>query len=128
MTRTLKLPEIIGNEIDLIGKFATPLCMIVMGARLACAKFSDVFLRIGNYLTVVIKQVIYPAAVLGVLLLLPLDHDMRCAIYIICCCPVASMVLNFSELIGKGREEAAGVLLLGTALSCVTLPLMILLI
>ncbi len=123
-----KIPDLIGNEIDLIGKFATPLCMIVMGARLACAKPRDVFLRPGNYLTIFIKQIVYPAAVLGVLLLLPLERDMRLAVYVICCCPVASMVLNFSELIGKGREEAAGVLLLGTALSCATLPLMILLI
>ncbi len=122
------LPFGIDEKVELIGKFSTPLCMIVMGARLACAKFRDVFLRLGNYLTVALKQLIYPLLVLAVLLILPLDKEMKSAIYIIACCPIASMVLNFSELIGKGREEAAGVLLLGTALSCLTLPLMILLI
>ena len=122
------IPGAIGDHVELIGRFATPLCMIVMGARLACAKFSDVFLKRGNYLTVALKQLIYPLIVLLILKLLPLGADMKCAVYIIACCPVASMVLNFSELIGKGREEAAGVLLLGTALSCLTLPLMILLI
>ncbi|MBR6917063.1 MAG: AEC family transporter [Clostridia bacterium] len=124
----VEIPPAIADKIDLIGRFATPLCMIIMGARLACAKFGDVFLKIGNYLTVALKQIVYPALVLGVLLLLPLEYEMKCAIYIICCCPIASMVLNFSELIGVGREEAAGVLLLGTALSCVTIPLMILLV
>ncbi len=122
------IPGALGETVELIGKFATPLCMIVMGARLACSKFSDVFLKIGNYLTVVLKQIIYPLMVLLILKILPLEADMKSAIYIIACCPIASMVLNFSELIGKGREEAAGVLLLGTALSCLTLPLMILLI
>lgn len=122
------IPGALGEQVDLIGRFATPLCMVVMGARLACAKFSDVFLKLGNYLTVAVKQIIYPLTVLLILKLLPLGADMKCAVYIIACCPVASMVLNFSELIGKGREEAAGVLLLGTTLSCLTLPLMILLI
>ncbi len=123
-----KIPGAVGEEVDLIGRFSTPLCMIVMGARLACSKFSDVFLKIGNYLTVALKQIVYPLSVLLILKLLPLDGSMKCAVYVIACCPVASMVLNFSELIGKGREEAAGVLLLGTTLSCLTLPLMILLI
>lgn len=124
----IKLPGKIDDQVSVIGKFATPLCMIVMGARLACAKFRDVFLKIGNYVTVALKQIVYPAAVLLVLLALPLGSEMKCAIYVICCCPIASMVLNFSELIGEGRKEAAGVLLLGTMLSCLTMPLMLLLI
>ena len=124
----VKLPFGIDDKVELIGRFATPLCMVIMGARLACAKFRDVFLRPGNYLTVALKQIIYPLLVLAALLILPFDKDMKSAIYIIACCPIASMVLNFSELIGKGREEAAGVLLLGTALSCLSLPLMILII
>lgn len=121
------IPEMIGDKISLIGKFATPLCMIIMGARLATASLRDVFLRVGNYLTVAVKQIIYPAAVLLALLSLPISRDMRCAIYVMCCCPVASMVLNFAEVLGEGRKEAAGVMLLGTLLSCLTLPLMILL-
>ncbi len=117
-----------GEMIALIGRFSTPLCMIVMGARLACARFKDVFLRVGNYLTVILKQAIYPLLVLLLIYFLPLDRSIKYAVYIIACCPVASMVLNFSELMEKGREEAAGVLLLGTALSCLTLPLMLLII
>jgi len=122
------IPDLIGDKVTLIGKFATPLCMIIMGARLATAKFRDVFLRLGNYLTVALKQIVYPALVFAALLPFDLGHDMKCAIFVICCCPIASMVLNFSELIGEGREEAAGVMLLGTLLSCLTLPLMILII
>ena len=38
------------------------------------------------------------------------------------------MMLNFAELVGEGRRTAASVLLLGTALSCLTLPLMVLII
>ena len=41
--------------------------------------------------------------------------------------PVASVVLNFAEIAGEGQKKAASLVLLGTILSIVTLPLMMLL-
>ena len=121
-------PGTLGDMVSVAGHFATPLCMIVMGARLATSTFRAVFLHPTNYISVAIKQTVYPLAVLGIVSLLPVDPDMKRAVYIMACCPVASMVLNFSELIGEGRRSAASVVLLGTSLSCLTLPLMVLLI
>lgn len=121
------VPGTLGDMVSVVGHFATPLCMIVMGARLATSTFRAVFLHPTNYISVAIKQTVYPLAVLGIVSLLPVDPDMKRAVYIMACCPVASMVLNFSELIGEGRRSAASVVLLGTSLSCLTLPLMVLL-
>lgn len=47
--------------------------------------------------------------------------------FVLACCPVASVVLNFSELLGEGQEDAADMLLLGTLLSILTMPIMLLL-
>ena len=52
---------------------------------------------------------------------------MKAVLYIICCCPVASIVLNFSEILGEGQKEAASTVLLSTILSILTLPIMTLL-
>jgi predicted permease len=41
-------------------------------------------------------------------------------------CPVASVVLNFSEMLGQGQKTAANLVLLGTGLSAITIPLMVL--
>ena len=123
-----KLPVLIADKVSILGHTATPLCMIIMGARLATSSFKQVFLKPMNYVIVATKQLIYPLVVFGILSLLPIDHDMKCAVYIMACCPVASMVLNFSELVGTGQKSAASVMLLGTTLSCLTLPLMILII
>jgi len=38
--------------------------------------------------------------------------------------PVASITLNFAEMLGKGQKTAANLVLLGTILSLLTLPLM----
>jgi predicted permease len=58
---------------------------------------------------------------------LPIDGDVKRTFFIICSCPVASVVLNYAEIIGEGQREAANTVLLGTILSIVTLPIMMLL-
>ena len=68
-----------------------------------------------------------PLVAFLLVVLLPLDVYVKRVFYIIACCPTASIVLNFAEILGEGQEEAAGTVLLGTALSAVTLPLMTLL-
>jgi predicted permease len=48
--------------------------------------------------------------------------------YILACCPVAVVALNFAEMLGGGQKETANTVLLGTLGSIATLPLMLLLV
>ena len=102
--------------------------MLIMGMRLACASLKKVFLVPSQYLIVAIKQVVFPLVAFLILLLLPLDERMKSSIYILMACPVASVVLSFSEMIGEGQENASCLVLLGTLLSAITIPVMTLLI
>lgn len=122
------LPGVIGDAVNMLAKMSTPLCMLIMGMRLACVPLRSVFLKPINYVVVLIKQVAFPMVALLVLLALPVPFVMKSAIYIMMCCPVASVVLTFSELIGQGQEDAAGLVLLGTSLSIATIPVMSMLI
>ncbi len=124
----IQLPAVINAPVTLLAKMSAPLCMLIMGMRLACASFKGVFLRPSQYLIVAIKQIIFPLAVFLILLMLPLEPNMKASIYIITACPVASVILSFSEMIGKGQESAANLVLLGTSLSAITIPVMSLLI
>jgi len=117
-----------GDMVNLLSKMTTPLCMLIVGMRLACASLKSVFLTPMQYLIIGIKQILFPLFVFLILLILPIDTNMKSAIYIMMCCPVASVVLNFAELIGEGQESAANLVLLGTTLSAITIPLMVLLI
>ena len=120
----IQLPTVINAPIELLAKMSAPLCMLIMGMRLACTSFKDVFLNPVQYLIVAIKQLAFPSVVFLILLLLPLDPDMKSSIYIITACPVASVILSFSEMIGKGQKSAANLVLLGTSLSAITIPVM----
>lgn len=124
----IQLPALLDDMVSLLAKMSTPLCMLIVGMRLATASLKGVFLKPMQYLIVGIKQILFPLIVLLLLLPLPLDIGLKKSIYIIFACPVASVVLSFSEMIGKGQKDAANLVLLGTLLSAVTIPVMSLLV
>ncbi len=121
-----QLPNQLSGMVDLLGKMTAPLCMLIMGMRLAGTSFKNLLCRPAQYAIIGVKQILFPLLGLGILSLLPVDPNVRIAMYIMLCCPVASVVLNFSELIGKGQETAANLMLLGTGLSVITVPFMVL--
>lgn len=118
----------LGNMIQHTARMATPLSMIVMGMRLATMKVSEMFSDYRLYLTVAVKQLLMPLIAFAIVYFLrEVDTGLRAAFYITCSCPVASIVLNYSEIVGEGQKSAANLVLLSTALSIATLPLMMLL-
>lgn len=118
----------LGTVIELLAKMSTALCMILLGMRLASMKFRDVFFNPLSYLTVSFKQIIFPLICYGIALLLPLESYVKISVLILNACPVASVVLNMSELLDRGQEFAASYVLLGTLLSVVTIPTLLLLV
>lgn len=124
----LSLPTVLSDAVGLVGKMSTPLCMIIMGMRLATVDAKSIFASIGNYAVILVKQFAFPAAILGIMTVLRIDPVIRASCFIMLCCPSASVVLNFSEMLGSGQKTAASIVLLSTVLSIVSIPLMILLI
>ncbi len=118
----------IGNMIDILGKMTTPLCMLVLGMRLATVKVKNLFNNWQQYLVVFVNQVIFPLFTLGILMLFKVDTELRWCMFIMCACPVAAVVQNYAEILGEGQDVTANMVLLGTLSSIVTLPLMALLI
>ena len=116
------------NMINILGKMTTPLCMFVMGMRLATIKFKDLFTNWMQYFAVGINQIVFPLFVLGILYLLNVDKELMLCMYIMCACPVASVVQNYAEILGEGQATAANMVLLGSICSIVTLPVLALLI
>lgn len=117
-----------GIMINTLGKMTTPLCMLVLGMRLATVKFKSLFTSPLQYLCVAVNQLVFPLVTLGILTLLPVNAELKWCMYVMCACPVASMVQNYAEVLGEGQECAANTVLLGSFFSIATLPLLMLLI
>ena len=120
--------EQLGKMIDVLGKMTTPLCMLVMGMRLATIKVKSLFNNWMQYLALAINQIVFPLCVLGLLTLLDVNDELKKCMFIMCACPIAAVVQNYAEILGEGQDIAANMVLLGTISSIVTLPLMALLI
>lgn len=118
----------IEGMVALMGRMATPMCMLILGMRLALIPFKSLFSRPTQYASIALKMVVMPLLALAICRLLPVDRDFTASIYILCCVPVANVVLSFAEMLGEGQEAAASVMLLSTLLSIVTIPLMMLII
>lgn len=121
------LPGMLMDSISLLGRMTTPLCMMVLGMRLATLTFKTVFGNPMQYVVVAIKQLALPLVAYLVLLLIPADPILESTLFIIFCTPIASVVLNFAEMLHEGQETAAGCVLLGSMLSIVTIPVLSLL-
>jgi predicted permease len=92
--------------------------------RLALVKGRELFGNWRQYAVVLCKNFVYPLLAFGVLYFVPVEPYIKQALFIICCCPIANMVLSFAELLGKGQKTAANVVLLSTISSLLTLPVM----
>lgn len=124
----ITLPDQLYGLVELLGRMTTPLCMLIMGMRLATIPPKKLFTSPLVYGMIGFKQFIFPLIVFGIALLLPLDTNIKITLFVLSCAPIASVVLNFAELIGEGQDTAANLVLLGTMGSIVTIPIMSLLI
>ena len=124
----IKIHPDISSAISNVGNMATPLSMLIMGMRLATMNIGDMFRDVRIYLTVIVKHVLMPLVAFAIVFFFKdLDVYMRRTLFIICACPIASVVLNYSEIAGEGQKTAANLVLFSTIMSIVTMPLMMLL-
>ena len=118
-------PEFSGvsEAVTLLGRMSTPLCMLILGMRLATVPAKEIFCDLRQYLAAALNQIAFPLLSFALLYFLPLDPMLKTAFVILCACPVASNVLNYAEILGKGQDKAANMVLLGTLTSVLTVPL-----
>lgn len=124
----VRLPEAVESSVVAMGRMSAPICMIILGMRLATVPFLKLFSSPLVYLSVGIKQIAMPLIAFAICFFLPVPQEMKTCFYVVCCMPVASNVLNFAEMLGDGREEAANTVLFGTVLSVLTIPIMMLIV
>ena len=110
-------------------KMTTPLCMLIMGMRLATTEIKPIFANLTQYIICIIKQSIFPLFMLLCMWFIPTDVlsiPVKQAIYIMSCCPVAIIIQTYAEMLGHCQKEAVNTVLLSTISCIITMPLMML--
>ena len=102
--------------------------MIILGMRFASADLKKMFSEPTVYISTAIKLVIFPIVAFLITHWLPIDYVMKVTVFILCCCPSASVILSLSEIKDSGGQiYAANTILMSTVFCAVTIPLLLLL-
>ena len=123
-----RMPDVFKDAIALLGKMTTPMCMFILGIRLATMDFKKLFTNPFVYFVCIGKLVVFPLFAYLCVLFLPLPNSFKASILILAATPCASIILNLAEIHGKEREMSANCILLSTLLCIFTIPLLALLI
>lgn len=118
------MPELLGNAVGLLNKTTTPLCMIILGIRLASVSFKKLFTRIYVYVICACKLLIFPFVCLAIVYFLPFDPVFKAAMFILGGTPCAAVMLNIAEMYDGETELAANCVLLSTLLCVFTIPIL----
>ncbi len=121
------IPETFVNGIGLVGSMSAPLCMMILGVRLATVPFKKLFARPFVYLACAGKLLIFPLFCFAAVYFLPLAPAFKASVLILSGTPCASVVFNLSEMHRSDPELSANCVLLSTLICFATLPVLALL-
>jgi predicted permease len=118
-------PKILGDAVSLLAKMSTPLCMHILGMRLATVNLLDLFKRPFVYVTSFIKLFVFPCVAYLIVYFLPFfDEEFKASIFILSGAPCAAVILSLAELHQTEQELSANVVLVATITCVVTLPIL----
>lgn len=120
------LPTFVNDALSMLGGTTTPLAMFVIGARLISLRLEHLK-DVKLLLVCALRLVAFPALIL-LLRLTPLPEMVVSSVYLCTAMPCAALTAMQAERFDCDRELASRGVALSTALSMVTVPLMLMLV
>lgn len=122
----IKIHPLISNSIEILGKMTTPLCMIILGMRLASMDIKETFTNKFAYIVSFCKLIVFPIFTYLVIIKLIPDEVFKTSVVVLSSAPSAAIVLSMAELYECEQKLCANILLISTILSVITMPLLML--
>ena len=119
------LPEIVAKPVDYLAALNTPLPMLFIGYTLSKSNLGKAVRAPANWVSVVLRLLVVPAAAVGILYLSGVRGDLLVSMGIAVSAPVAASVSMFASRYRQDTEAAVSTTALSTLLSLVTMPLVI---
>lgn len=120
---SIRLPEFMSATVDAFAGLNTPLAMLCIGVYISQLKVREGLGDRSLYLMCLLRLLVIPAAVFGVLLLFRPSQTAFVACMIQVCAPAAGMTAIFASKFGQDTALAAKTVAVSTLLSIVTMPL-----
>lgn len=118
----IKIPEIFQSIFTEAGGCMAPLAMLIMGITISEFKLSELFKKYKIYVLALLRLIIIPLIIATVLwFVLPKEFIIPVLLVYILPCGLNTVV--FPRLVGKNCEIGAGVALISSLFSIITIPL-----
>ncbi|WP_312431578.1 AEC family transporter [Lacrimispora sp.] len=118
----LRLSEVAGNPLSMIGAMNTPAAMLISGMNLAESELLSCLKKPRTYMISFVKLVAVPLATLLLLAVCRVDRTVAVTILTAVSCPSGAMGVMFALQYDKDSGYASKLLAVTTALSLFTIP------
>lgn len=116
------LPRPLLDALQLLGNMSAPLCMVILGIRLAQSPLKKLFCQPFVYGVSLAKLVAFPLFCYGAVAFLPLPMAFKASVLILSAAPCASIILNLAEMHQSETALSANCVLVSTLLCFLTIP------
>ena len=121
----ITVPEMLMVSVRYLSELNTPVPMLVVGYQLSHADFRRTLQGASSWVTLVLRLVVLPLVSLGICLALRVPHDLTLVLLIAASAPPAALLSMFAARFGKDTELASSLVSVQTAISAVTMPMMV---
>lgn len=121
----IPLPKIIYEPISYMAALNTPLPMLIIGYHLTKSNLLSAFRSSKTIIAITLKLVVFPFLALGVMYLCGIRGIMLVSSVISCSAPVAAITTMFASKFEADVPLSVNLVSLSTALSLITMPLII---
>ncbi|WP_005031278.1 AEC family transporter [Holophaga foetida] len=122
---SVPFPRPVTQTMTMVGNMTTPLSMMIIGAMLAEVKAKEVFSGVSIYMISAVRLLLAPALTFLVCRLFHADPVITRILVVIEALPSAATVAVFSQIYGGDNAYTSRCVFLSTALSLLTLPLVV---
>lgn len=121
---SFKFTGVLQDTFQLIGDATVPLSMIIIGSTLAEKPVKGIFENRFLYLFALIRLMIVPAVILGILYFLPINPLIKGVLVIITAMPGSATGVMFAQMYSVNRTISSRYVFISTVLSVITIPVM----
>lgn len=122
------MPDLLTNGISLLGAMSTPVCMFILGIRLATVSLKKLFSRPMVYLICALKLIVFPLFCYSMVQSLPVGESFKLSVLVLGGAPCAAIILGMAEIHHSETELSANCVLVSTLLCIISIPLLTLIV
>lgn len=122
---SIPVPKVLADPISYMASLNTPLPMVIIGFHLASSRLLEGLRNIKCIFAIIVRLIIFPLLTLAVMYSCGIRSTMLVSSIISTSAPSAAMTTMFADKFGRNTSLSVNMVSLSTALSLITMPIII---